>query len=495
MNKNIKIAVSVCLFLLCVKSGCFADEYTWQNISRENLDLNSVLVGRDNSKIIYAGTNNSIIKSEDGGMNWRNILSIRGQNHSVNFLLFDPRDKNSLFAATGNGLFYSFNQGKSWKRIFQGKNYLENEAKCVAVLSGVIYLGTKGGFFFSKDNGRNWSRQKGKLGNSDILSIDYNKSGQSCIYVACIDGVFMSQDQGESWDRIFVMHVSGENPDAEEKNQESEGLDMSLCVRYVSCDPGNLNCIYIATSNGVLRSCDRGQSWEAVTSYGLLSRDVKFLLFTSRANLYAISKSGIFEYTSDRWQEVSFGLASQDIRFLALDNQNNLYAACDKGLFKASIGNSGSNDTKDAVLAYYKEEPKINEVQQAAIKYAEVGFDKIKKWRKRANIKAILPRVTLGLDKGRNTNYEIYTSANTSYVYEGPDDKSSGWDLTLSWELGDLIWNSDQTSIDVRSRLMVELRDNILDEVTKLYFERIRVKMEINSLAIEDRRKRSEKEL
>ena len=42
---------------------------------------------------------------------------------------------------------------------------------------------------------------------------------------------------------------------------------------------------------------------------------------------------------------------------------------------------------------------------------------------------------------------------------------------------------------------MVELRDDILDEVTKLYFERIRVKMEINNLTIEDNRKRSEKEL
>jgi len=34
-----------------------------------------------------------------------------------------------------------------------------------------------------------------------------------------------------------------------------------------------------------------------------------------------------------------------------------------------------------------------------------------------------------------------------------------------------------------------------LDEVTKLYFERIRVKMELDDLRLEDRKKRSEKEL
>ena len=44
-----------------------------------------------------------------------------------------------------------------------------------------------------------------------------------------------------------------------------------------------------------------------------------------------------------------------------------------------------------------------------------------------------------------------------------------------------MIFSTEQTSIDVRSRLMVQLRDDILDEVTRLYFERRRLQLELAS--------------
>ena len=225
---------------------------------------------------------------------------------------------------------------------------------------------------------------------------------------------------------------------------------------------------------------------------------MKFILISDRAELYALTKSAIYEYKNERWQEISLGLPSTDIRFIALDKRYNLYAVCDKGLFRTSA-TDGNGRQGDLVSLYLNGEPDIRKVQEAAVEYAQVHPDKIKAWRKQAAKKALLPQVSVGID--RNTTDLWHWESGSTAIGQSGDDllrrgrDSIDWDVTLSWNLGELIWNNDQTSIDSRSKLMAELRGNILDEVTRVYFERVRLKMELDSLTIEDRKKRQEKEL
>jgi len=499
MKKNTLIPIVMGLLILGFEIKSFAGDIIWQNISRENLDLKTVLVDRNNPQIIYIGSRQGVFKTENGGDSWRNILVVKGQNRSVNFLLFDPQNKNYLYAATAGGLFCSNNQGNSWKKIFQGKNYLENECTAIAVLSNTIYLGTRAGLFASKDKGRSWYRQTGELGKTTILAIAYHLKEQNYIYIAYLDGVFGTQDAGESWEKVFVTRPveNGDENDIEEGAEDRDEEQRFSRLRYISIDPNNLNYLYLATTRGLYKSQDRGKAWEVVSSYGLLSQDVKFLLFSDKSQLYAVTQSGIFKYGLERWQELSFGLAVTDIGYLALDSQNNLYAACDKGLFKADMGHFSDNKEDSVISLYSQDEPKINEIQQAAIKYAEVEPEKIMRWRKQAAKKAWLPQLSMGLDRNTTDLWHweggSTTKADDDILRKGHD--SVEWDVSLSWDLSGLIWNDDQTSIDVRSRLMVQLRDDVLDEVTKLYFERIRLKMEIDNLSIEDRKKRFEKEL
>ncbi len=487
MKKCIVVLAVAGVIVLSLVVGVFAADLVWQDIGRGNINVRTVLVDPDNSNIIYIGSRDGIFKSEDGGGSWRSIFSARGTNRGVNFLLFAFSDKNSLYAATGNGLYFSLNRGRNWNRIFKGKSYLENECTALAILPSSLYLGTKAGLFVSQDKGRSWHKETGMLGKTSILAIAYNLKEPNSIYVAGIDGVFKSKDSGQSWETIFISHPVEDGFDEEEVAEDQDEAERSSNIRYISIGLNNPSYLYLATARGVYISQDKGQNWELLSSFGLLNRDVRFLLVSSESRLYAVTKSGVFEYRDNRWQELSLGLVAEEIKFLALDSQNNLYAAGDKGLFKTKAS-CGNNNDKDIIVEYYNDEPRINEVQQAAIKYAQViDPERIENLRRQARLKAVLPDFSLDYDE----TVTSYSNTNTTRFAVGPAE----WGVSLKWSLSDLIWSEQQRLIDSQARLMVQLRDDILDEVTKLYFERLRVKMELDNLSIEDRKKRFEKEL
>lgn len=497
MSKNRVVLLIFVSLNLCLAKVSTAGEIAWDLISKDNLNLTVVLVNPQRPQVIYAGSSNAVLKSEDGGERWRNVLFVKGQNTKVNYLFLAKGANSSLYAATGNGVFKSNDDGENWTRFFRGKDYLENECTALIEHSNCVYLGTKKGLFVSKDNGRIWRRQNGNLANSRIFAITENLKENS-LFVACSDGVFKSRDSNESWEKVFVEN-SPESQEAksEEINEDNNDAECVSKIKYMAIDVFK-NTVYLATTKGVYSSLDNGSSWKALSCFGLLEKEIRFLLVSSDSVLYCLTKNGVYSYKQERWHELSEGICSQNFNFLDLDKRGDLYVASEKGLFKARVISENTNIIKDNIAAsYYKHEPKINELHLAAIKYAEVEPEKIKRWRQQAAKRAFLPRVSAGInrDAGDLWHWESgsSTKAGDDALIKGRD--SIDWDVTLSWDLGDIIWSDAQTSIDVRSRLMVQLREEILDEVNKIYFERIRVKMEIDNLSIEDRKKRFEKEL
>lgn len=473
-----------------------AEDLSWEDISRGNHNLQAILVSPQNNKIIFAGLAGNILKSEDGGKSWRSVLAIRSGMRDINGLSADSINYNIVYAATDNGLYRSSNLGGRWEKIFRGKNSIENQCTAVIGTSYAIFLGTKAGLFISRDNGRSWSKEGGEIESNVILNIDFVSKKDTIIYLAAVHGIFKSLDSGKNWERIFLSY-SRENDET-----GSLGEDMDIPwepsdIRFVQAGVNNINLVYFSCAKGVYKSLDQGKSWQKLPEYGLLNRDVKKLCLSDNSQVFALSQSGVFLYGDERWAEVSFGLATGKLSYFTLDNEGNIYVAGERGIFKANIGNHANFRRQDFLQEYLKYEPKIRDVQEAAIRYAEVSPEKISQWRKKAAKKALLPQVSVGLDRNSTDLWHweggSTTKTDDDILRRGKD--SVDWDVSLSWNLSDLIWNDAQTSIDVRSKLMVELRDNILDQVNKLYFERLRVKSELDSLAIEDRNKRFDKQL
>ncbi len=491
-----RITICFTVVWICIMAKVTAaQDLIWDNISRENANAQVVQIHPEDSKIIFAGIPGNIIKTTDAGRSWRNVFSIWPGRRNVNAISFNQVNMNILYAATDNGLYRSKDLGEHWERIFRGKGCLENQCTSVLETNNTLFIGTRAGLFISRNGGRFWYKENGRIGSNAIFNIDVNLKPSGTIYLAAASGIFKSLDTGNTWELIFAPDLSRIEKPELPLDENKDEAEKSSDIRYVKTGK-DIDLLYFSSSKGIYKSPDQGKAWGKLTEYGLLNRDVRMFAISKEGQVFALTNSGVFIYQDEHWIEASSGVTG-NLHYLALDQQDNIYIAGDRGIFKARLKDLSAFKRQELIYDYLKHEPKIRDVQLAAVKFAEVSPDKISQWRKQAALKAFLPQLSMGA--GRNTTDLWHweggstTKTDDDTLRRGRD--SIDWDVALSWNLGDLIWNDDQTNIDVRSKLMVELRNDILDQVNKLYFERLRVKLELDNLAIEDRNKRFDREL
>ena len=489
----------ILLFYISFIPKGFADtELLWNN-SGNGIDENiitAVCAIKGNPNMVFAGAERSIYKSTDSGANWTRVLMLKGERKGIKSISFDVKDLSNIYAATSDGLYISQDEGETWHRVFKGMNDSQRDVSCIGISqdSDVILIGTKRGLFISRDKAKSWSAEKTFI-NKQIRSIAV---GENCFYVCATDGVYYTKKDHISWDRIYVAKAYDEivsdqySDNADNKEEHSE-------LNYLVIDDKKA---YLATNYGLYTSLLGVRDWQMVTCEGLLTRQVEFILVISK-RIFVITGKGIFEYNSKSsiWKSCSAGLTTLKVNTIdAAYAQGIICAATDRGLFRAELDKMPIGVIKDSRKensTIYNKEPGILEIQQVAINYAEVSPDKIRWMRRSAQHKALLPKVSLGFDRDidRTIDLDRGGTNDPDFYIEGPRERSFGWGVDLSWDLGELIWNDDQTNIDVRSRLMVQLRNDVLDEVTKLYFERKRLQAELLQNPVENSSKRALKQL
>ena len=70
-----------------------------------------------------------------------------------------------------------------------------------------------------------------------------------------------------------------------------------------------------------------------VYAFGIVLYAAGWLLIPEEGNIYAATKSAVFEFHDERWHELSSGLIAGEVNSLAQDKQGNLYRPrCRTGL-------------------------------------------------------------------------------------------------------------------------------------------------------------------
>jgi hypothetical protein len=527
---NARFSAAVICFYFCFltvisTAASSAAVLQWKEASdgiRER-SLRSVAVDPGNQDIVFTSSDVAVYKSSNGGRTWDEILSLRSTGYTVNTIFIPSHHSDMIYVGAGDGLHRRCDAESGWKRIFSGLGPEENSVLSIIAgpeAPGRIVIGTEAGLFVSKDDGKNWTKGRNLPSDTAIPFIVMDGSNSHVLYAATDKGLYKSLNGGSGWKRILELSDAEDHPlsDGEEPDEDS-GEDGTL--RGIAVDPSDPKIIFAATSRGLRISRDTGVTWKGAGSLGLGSLDIRHILVDRDTNsaLYAATGRGVFRYSpgSDVWEELYKGMISQETYYLALSKvddtgRKTLWAATRKGIYRAEIpvlnaesvsGGTGTGSVRDNdqvmdMLSTFSHEPTIGEVREAAIQYAEVQPEKILKWRKAAAARAWLPDLKVVYGKGTDWQSSTYFYSTSSQKYTDDDiteGKDRAWSISLNWELGDLIWNSAQTSIDTRSRLVVQLRDDVLSEVTRIYFERRRLMVEMRMSPPADTADKIEKEL
>jgi photosystem II stability/assembly factor-like uncharacterized protein len=463
---NITGVLAFALTILLSESTCAAQTLL-------SKDIISLAKEKGDSPFIYASSLNSVYQSRDNGKNWKKIYNTE----KINKVYIDYN--NVIYLATGGGLYVSRDRGDSWYKIYRGACDLENNCICLAVSQKALYLGTEGGLFISYNVGKMWQKSAEDFSDSVVSAIEIDPRKDNIVYVACEKGVFITQDEGKEWRKIYTIY-DYEIPSEDYSDYDGEVSQVYTNIHDIAVSyQQSGRRVYIAVKGDIFFTEDEGSSWQKLTGIGLPFLNIYSILPAddSQQEFFMATDKGIFTLRDNLWCNLTKDLTHSEFYELIKLDSDTIYAAGKKGIFKINLKQDLTNANREVLgppdeelnrSDLFSNEPTIAQVQKAAIKYADVDMAKIISWRRQARCKAFLPTLSVGYDKN------VYGSS-TGAMAIGP----RGWDMDLSWDIGDLVWSSDQTSIDSRSRLTVQLRQDILNEVTNLYYERRRLKLEL----------------
>ena len=454
---------------------------------------------------------------------WRSVPT-HGAEFGLTSVAFDPASDRiavgsprGLYAGDASGVF-DFVAGRSAVRdlAFLG---IEGEPH-------VLFAATNRGVYRIAAGGRSGPTAPGPGdGARDVYRITVARRGVG-VAVATAGGAFLSWD-GRRWERLSPTHPTGpvDAVALREHGPAGEGLEcftlvrgalwrtviagpeaggvartwretISFAPREIALDvvtglPGTDVAVLFASALAVRREGTEGSRWEIlrpVLPPGARIVRVahalgRFWLATDRGLLEAPSLEG-------PWRRAGAPAGSATVRALTGDAKS-LYVASEARLLRAEVtGKSLAGAPPRMAASPSAAEPRITDLHRAAIAHLSLSSDRMNGMQSRVRRRGWLPLVSVrgeyDRDKDWGTDFDqSFTSGRLHNLVDRVDDHSvdTGVAVTLAWNFGDVVYHPEEIDVSRELRSLLALRDDVLDELTQLYFDRERVLAQRAALA------------
>lgn len=440
-----------CLALLLLVPRVGQATATWR--------IDPVVTGEGGATAVAAGTDGRFAvgdargatSSEPGGVVRRIDLAA-----DVRDLAFDAGG--ALWIASGAGLF----------RYVHGRAVLHTpapgeaarDALHVSAAAGVVAVATGAGVYWSRD-GERFAPIDAAEGEFAVggLAIERTPDADVLVWIAADRGLFVA---------ALVPELRGVRAElASAAGAVRPALDVAVA-------DGRL--LVLGHTQLVARGADgRFRSYRPALPPGATPLRVaaaprQVWIATDRGLLAAPSPAGRFE----RAPAPAGAAVAADV---AVTPEGVVLVATTRGLVTGGPESPGA----EPVTSVAGCDPPVLAVQRAALAYLELRGDPARAMRRGVRLRGLFPVVTLEAAKRRDRDEGwSYDEAFISGAYHQLRDRDDGRErdeevgVRLSWDLGDAVYNPEQVDVSTEARRLLELRDDVLDEVNQLYFDRQR---------------------
>lgn len=339
-------------------------------------------------------------------------------------------------------------------------------------MHGGILAAAESGLFFSRA-GRVWQKLDGSLPRGSVVALARSGPGTDLFLVLDGDLYRLALREGAAGPSV----ASAERLSL----PEAEGA-----VVDVAAAPGSRGVYALGPRSLSLVSGAQVRSRRLALPPGARAQRIA----VGEGGLWIATDRGLVEVPGMRGAvtRVAGPPAGAPVAALAL-SEGALFAGGSRGLW---VGRSAPPHAPPAASHGPERlrEPGIVEVQQAALRYVDLGPERMRALRRGVDRRGWLPTLELGGGWGddRSSGWsadETFTYGSLHHLqgFDGGRKRSFDVEASLKWNLGDLAYNADAVDVSKETRAVIELRDEVLDQVDQLYYERRRVLLELSSFS------------
>jgi photosystem II stability/assembly factor-like uncharacterized protein len=264
---------------------------TWESIHTgmiDDSDVFSIQVDSHHPDQIFASACSGLYASADSAAHWTKLPTPKGAFRTW-FVALNPRDSHIVFAGTAQGLLRSEDEGHTWHLVTsQAVRSISFDAQ---IWNQIFFASATAGIMISTDGGKTLRESNAGFTNRNFTVLTGTRGTlyASSVFEPGSGGIYRSDNFGLRWQR----------------SPSEPGND----IRLLAAVPDRPGTLFAAGYHGLFKSIDGGKTWKGKTSFSANAGHLTALLALSNGVLLAGTDHGLFRSTNGIAWQVTPGIS------------------------------------------------------------------------------------------------------------------------------------------------------------------------------------------